>query len=89
MFLYHMWVPGTAGGAWIGVSQKLVFAVIIYDNVARKGLKFPLGGFYSYNSRVSPPVPVIFQLKVVVSLSPCFRGDFPESVTADRYVTSE
>ena len=27
--------------------------------------------------------------KVVDSLSPCFRGDFPESVTADRYVTSE
>ena len=30
-----------------------------------------------------------FQIKVVDSLSPCFRGDFPESVTADRYVTSE
>ena len=28
-------------------------------------------------------------VKVVDSLSPCFRGDFPESVTADRYVTSE
>ena len=30
-----------------------------------------------------------FYVKVVDSLSPCFRGDFPESVTADRYVTSE
>ena len=28
-------------------------------------------------------------IKVVVSLSPCFRGDFPESVTEDRYMTSE
>ena len=28
-------------------------------------------------------------LKVVVSPSPCFRGDFPESVTDDRYMTSE
>ena len=32
---------------------------------------------------------VDLQVKVVDSLSPCFRGDFPESVTADRYVTSE
>ena len=32
---------------------------------------------------------VLVLLKVVVSLSPCFRVDFPESVTADRYVTSE
>ena len=29
------------------------------------------------------------RFKVVDSLSPCFRGDFPESVTDDRYVTSE
>ena len=44
-------------------------------------------GFYS--TRGSPPVMVDLQVKVVDSLSPCFRGDFPESVTADRYVTSE
>ena len=31
----------------------------------------------------------LFVFKVVVSLSPCFRGDFPESVTDDRYMTSE
>ena len=50
-------------------------------------LKFPIRGFYS--TRGSPPVMVDFQIKVVDSLSPCFRGDFPESVTDDRYVTSE
>ena len=44
-------------------------------------------GFYS--TRGSPPVMVDLQVKVVDSLSPCFRGDFPESVTTDRYVTSE
>ena len=49
--------------------------------------KFPMVGFYS--TRGSPPVMVDLQVKVVDSLSPCFRGDFPESVTADRYVTSE
>ena len=39
MFLYHMRVPGTAGGAWIGVSQKLVFPVVVYYSTGGKGLK--------------------------------------------------
>ena len=44
-------------------------------------------GFYS--TRRFQYLNCNFQIKVVDSLSPCFRGDFPESVTADRYVTSE
>ena len=42
MFLYHMGVCGTAGGAPIGVSEvsrELVFAVQVYLNVDGKGLK--------------------------------------------------
>ena len=34
-------------------------------------------------------LPGLERVKVVDSLSPCFIGDFPESVTDDRYVTSE
>ena len=39
MFVCQVRVVGTVGGAPIGPGQKLVFAVQVYLNVARKGLR--------------------------------------------------
>ena len=51
MFLYHMWVPGTAGSGWNRSERKVDFPIRVYTNTARKGLKpFTLPGDLSARS---------------------------------------
>ena len=67
MFLYHMGVCGTAGGAPIGVSRKLVFATHVYMSAAGNGLSL---------------LAVVSNSELSVRRGPIVRRDSSDVVTA-------